>query len=101
VCSSRQIYEESASIGLEAKVSEILIAKFTAHLSRDILTRNSFLNAIVIVNILGGSTNAVRQTFLLQEYIYVLIFFPGTSLVSHGSRCRYRAYNRRLPNDSR
>lgn len=27
---------------------------------RDILTRNSFLNAIVIVNILGGSTNAVR-----------------------------------------
>jgi dihydroxy-acid dehydratase len=27
--------------------------------SRDILTRNSFLNAIVIVNVLGGSTNAV------------------------------------------
>ncbi|KAG7446326.1 dihydroxy-acid and 6-phosphogluconate dehydratase [Guyanagaster necrorhizus] len=27
--------------------------------SRDILTRQSFLNAIVIVNVLGGSTNAV------------------------------------------
>ena len=27
---------------------------------RDILTRQSFLNAIAIVNILGGSTNAVR-----------------------------------------
>jgi dihydroxy-acid dehydratase len=31
---------------------------------RDILTRNSFLNAIAIVNILGGSTNAVRTLFL-------------------------------------
>ena len=27
---------------------------------KDILTRQSFLNAITIVNILGGSTNAVR-----------------------------------------
>jgi dihydroxy-acid dehydratase len=27
--------------------------------ARDILTRNSFLNAIVIINVLGGSTNAV------------------------------------------
>lgn len=27
---------------------------------RDILTPQSFLNAIAIVNILGGSTNAVR-----------------------------------------
>jgi dihydroxy-acid dehydratase len=27
---------------------------------RDILTRNSFLNAIAIVNVLGGSTNAVK-----------------------------------------
>ena len=34
------------------------------HLSRDILTRKSFLNAIVIVNVLGGSTNAVWQTFI-------------------------------------
>jgi dihydroxyacid dehydratase/phosphogluconate dehydratase len=30
----------------------------------DILTRNSFLNAIAIVNNLGGSTNAVRMLFL-------------------------------------
>ena len=72
--SSRKIYEESASIGLKAKVRESLldpIAGFTIHLSRDILTRNSFLNAIVIVNVLGGSTNAVRQTSFTS---YVLIF---------------------------
>jgi dihydroxy-acid dehydratase len=31
---------------------------------RDILTRQSFLNAIVIVTILGGSTNAVRRLWL-------------------------------------
>ncbi len=30
----------------------------------DILTRNSFLNAIAIVNVLGGSTNAVRTLSL-------------------------------------
>lgn len=29
-------------------------------LCRDIVTRQSFLNAIAIVNILGGSTNSVR-----------------------------------------
>ena len=34
---------------------------------RDILTRNSFLNAIAIVNVLGGSTNAVRRMFLLAS----------------------------------
>ena len=27
--------------------------------SRDILTRNSLINAVTIVNVLGGSTNAV------------------------------------------
>lgn len=32
---------------------------------RDILTRQSFLNAIAIVNILGGSTNAVRILYSL------------------------------------
>ena len=31
---------------------------------RDILTRQSFLNAIVIITILGGSTNAVRRLWL-------------------------------------
>lgn len=35
---------------------------------RDILTRGSFLNAIVIVNILGGSTNAVR---------HIIHLYPG------------------------
>lgn len=44
------------------------------HFSRDILTRDSFLNAIVIITILGGSTNAVRQTFLLQ--VCMSPYFP-------------------------
>ena len=30
------------------------------HLLRDILTRQSFLNAIAVVNAIGGSTNAVN-----------------------------------------
>ena len=36
----------------------------TAAFCSDILTRNSFLNAIAIVNILGGSTNAVIDAFV-------------------------------------
>lgn len=36
---------------------------------RDILTRQSFLNAITIVNILGGSTNAVRLPNFYISYI--------------------------------
>lgn len=34
---------------------------------RDILTRNSFLNAIVIITVLGGSTNAV--CLALKDYL--------------------------------
>jgi len=34
--------------------------------TRDILTRNSFLNAVVIVNVLGGSTNAVKNIAALS-----------------------------------
>ncbi|KAH9986562.1 dihydroxy-acid/6-phosphogluconate dehydratase [Russula compacta] len=34
---------------------------------RDILTRNSFLNAIVIVNVLGGSTNAVLHLLAMAR----------------------------------
>ena len=34
-------------------------------LLRDILTRQSFLNAITIVNVIGGSTNAVRLVVIL------------------------------------
>ncbi|KAI0297124.1 dihydroxy-acid dehydratase [Russula brevipes] len=34
---------------------------------RDILTRNSFLNAIAIVNILGGSTNAVLHLLAMAR----------------------------------
>ncbi|KAA1476076.1 dihydroxy-acid dehydratase [Dentipellis sp. KUC8613] len=34
---------------------------------RDILTRNSFLNAIAIVNVLGGSTNAVLHLLALAR----------------------------------
>ncbi len=37
----------------------------------DILTRNSFLNAIVIVNILGGSTNAVRTLTYLNKPLWL------------------------------
>ena len=42
------------------------MAGLTVRFPRDILTRNSFLNAIVIITILGGSTNAVR--LILQVY---------------------------------
>jgi dihydroxy-acid dehydratase len=35
------------------------------YVTRDILTRNSFLNAIAIVNVIGGSTNAVRRLLLI------------------------------------
>lgn len=38
---------------------------------RDILTRQSFLNAITIVIILGGSTNAVRLPNVLS-FIYLI-----------------------------
>ncbi|TFY77550.1 hypothetical protein EWM64_g6462 [Hericium alpestre] len=34
---------------------------------KDILTRNSFLNAIVIVNVLGGSTNAVLHLLAMAR----------------------------------
>jgi dihydroxyacid dehydratase/phosphogluconate dehydratase len=36
-----------------------LCAYFPTILIRDILTRQSFLNAIAVVNAIGGSTNAV------------------------------------------
>lgn len=37
-------------------------------IGRDILTRNSFLNAIAIVNVLGGSTNSVSKTNIAHDY---------------------------------
>lgn len=56
--------------------------EFMTRCFRDIVTRQSFLNAIVIVTILGGSTNAVRRTsrltsaslvncLFLRSYIYL------------------------------
>ena len=39
---------------------------------RDILTRNSFLNAIAVVNAIGGSTNAVNT---LAFYAYAPLIF--------------------------
>jgi len=42
-----------------------LIKKFP--LERDILTRNSFLNAIVIITVLGGSTNAVLHLLAMAR----------------------------------
>ncbi|KAJ3973809.1 dihydroxy-acid dehydratase [Lentinula raphanica] len=57
-----------------AKVQECLKAgKYLKHLleldlkPKDILTRQSFLNAIVIVNILGGSTNAVLHLLAMAR----------------------------------
>ncbi|KAG5647026.1 hypothetical protein DXG03_001396 [Asterophora parasitica] len=41
--------------------------------NRDILTRNSFLNAIVVITVLGGSTNAVREEQ------------PGLQSMAHGA----------------
>ena len=36
-------------------------------LYRDILTRNSFLNAITVVNVIGGSTNAVLHILAMAR----------------------------------
>jgi hypothetical protein len=47
--------------GQQACVDKKFIPSVEAICSRDILTRNSFLNAIAIVNVLGGSTNAVGK----------------------------------------
>ena len=40
---------------------------------RDILTRNSFLNAIAVINVLGGSTNAVN--IILIMHFYLMLYF--------------------------
>ncbi|KAJ3733566.1 dihydroxy-acid/6-phosphogluconate dehydratase [Lentinula guzmanii] len=67
-------YSSSTPAESPAKVQECLKAgKYLKHLleldlkPRDILTRQSFLNAIVIVNILGGSTNAVLHLLAMAR----------------------------------
>lgn len=82
VLESRKILEEPARTGSQTKVKSISLKtrrKLMIHLQRDILTRQSFLNAIVIVNILGGSTNAVYIIFLY-------------ALETHSQSCRYYIY---------
>ena len=64
MCEGCRISQETPRIGPQAKVCDA--EPFLMHegtltsIFRDILTRNSFLNAIVIITVLGGSTNAVR-----------------------------------------
>ncbi|KAI0062888.1 dihydroxy-acid dehydratase [Artomyces pyxidatus] len=67
-------YSSSTPATFEAKTKEcFLAAKYLKRLleldlkPRDILTRNSFLNAIAIVNVLGGSTNAVLHLLAMAR----------------------------------
>ncbi|KAF8197843.1 dihydroxy-acid/6-phosphogluconate dehydratase [Pholiota molesta] len=67
-------YSSSTPASYPEKVQEcVRAAKYLKNLlakdikPRDILTRNSFLNAIVIVNILGGSTNAVLHLLAMAR----------------------------------
>ena len=57
--------------GRQARVDEIVILSDEAICFRDILTRNSFLNAIAIVNVLGGSTNAVRKVYIPSSVWFI------------------------------
>jgi len=67
-------YSSSTPASYPQKVQEcIRAAKYMKNLlaldlkPKDILTRNSFLNAIVIVTILGGSTNAVLHLLAMAR----------------------------------
>ncbi|KIK67165.1 hypothetical protein GYMLUDRAFT_37219 [Collybiopsis luxurians FD-317 M1] len=67
-------YSSSTPAESPGKIQECLKAgRYLKHLleldlkPRDILTRQSFLNAIVIVNILGGSTNAVLHLLAMAR----------------------------------
>ena len=50
--------------------------------TRDILTRNSFLNAITIVNILGGSTNAVLHLIAIAHSVGIKLTLDDFQSVS-------------------
>ena len=60
VSEGRQIPQTTTRARYKAKVTSgfLLDERLTSRL-RDILTRASFLNAIVLITVLGGSTNAV------------------------------------------
>jgi dihydroxyacid dehydratase/phosphogluconate dehydratase len=66
---SSQILEKSDGTRSQTKVRSILIA--LSHTTtdtgtiRDIVTRKSFLNAIAVINVIGGSTNAVCTVTLI------------------------------------
>ncbi|KAH9485094.1 Putative dihydroxy-acid dehydratase, mitochondrial [Psilocybe cubensis] len=67
-------YSSSIPAAYPEKVQEcIRAAKYLKNLlaldikPRDILTRNSFLNAIVIITVLGGSTNAVLHLLAMAR----------------------------------
>jgi len=49
---------------------------------RDILTRQSFLNAITIVNILGGSTNAVLHLLAIARAADVPLTIDDFQMIS-------------------
>jgi len=49
---------------------------------KDILTRNSFLNAIVIINVLGGSTNAVLHLLAMARAADVMLTIDDFQEVS-------------------
>lgn len=57
--------------------------------NRDILTRNSFLNAIVIITILGGSTNAVLHLLAMARAADVELSIDDFQLI--GNKTPYLA----------
>ncbi|KAJ4483182.1 dihydroxy-acid/6-phosphogluconate dehydratase [Lentinula aciculospora] len=82
-------YSSSTPAESPIKVQECLKAgKYLKHLleldlkPRDILTRQSFLNAIVIVNILGGSTNAVLHLLAMARAADIELTIDDFQVVS-------------------
>ena len=55
-------------LDLKPRLTDLCINYYVLRrFARDILTRQSFLNAIVIVNVLGGSTNAVLHLLAMAR----------------------------------
>lgn len=52
------------------------------HLSSDILTRQAFENAMVVVNITGGSTNAVLHLIAMADAVGVKLDIEDFQSVS-------------------
>lgn len=93
---SRKVSQEPLGAGFEAAVNETLSVTplFAQSLTRDILTRNSFLNAIAVVNVIGGSTNAVsKRKQIIVLMVAHILSRPGSAFVGHRKSGRYSSDN--------